>query len=180
MVISLGSQFLTAWISSLNSKLNYCKSSPFCWYQCINHVAVWVTIGTKKTAASRKLSHYDSLHQLAVIPTALPKANSLGFQLVTVAIFSSFNVQSKYNLGFLSKGGMSSIRELFAKSLWDWCMTWKAWVVSSCVLCWHCNKLINELFIAVTLCSNWSCCKCQSCLCHLPNLEEEELSEPLP
>ena len=101
-----------------------------------------------------------------------PKANTLGFYLVTATIFSSFRIQSKYNLGFPSKVGMSSIKESFAWSYWDWCVMCNACAVPPCILCWHCNMSIRELLIEITPCWNWSCCwKYCLCLCHLPSLE---------
>ena len=123
----------------------------------------------------------NNLRHFITVPWDFTIANSLGLHLVTTAIFSSFKIQSKQNLGFPSKVGILTVRESFALSHWEWWITYNTWVVSFFILCWHCNKSVSELTMAVLLCLRclywWVC---QLCLCHLPNSDEEQMSEPPP
>ena len=60
------------------------------------------------------MSGGKNFKHLITAPWPFSRASSLAFHLVTVAIFSNFKIQLKYNLGLPSKVGMSSIRESLA------------------------------------------------------------------
>ena len=77
------------------------------------------TVGTEENCLNIAFTLFhlasadDDLRHFVTVPCAFPKANSLGFHLVTAAILYRFKIQSKYNSYFPSKVGISSIREPF-------------------------------------------------------------------
>ena len=137
----------------------------YSWYICVSHVTAWVTVRTRENCCLKMaftlfelLSKGKDLRHLMTTPWAFLKVNSLGFLLVTAAVFCNFKIWSQYNPGLPSGVGILSIKEHFEWFLWDWWITCNAHALSVCVNCWQCNKSIRELFIAVMLCSNWWCC----------------------
>ena len=116
----LGSWFVTDQIRSMNLKFNSCILSSFCCYQYIGHIAACITVRTREDCCLRTpfmvfqfVSRGRDFRQLIPAPLTFPEAPSLGFHFIPTAIFSNFEIQSKYNSGLPSNIGMLSFKELF-------------------------------------------------------------------
>ena len=70
-------------------------------------MAACITVGTRENCCLKIASTLfqpasagNDLKHFITATGAFPMFNSIGFHLVTAAIFSSFRIQSKYNSGF--------------------------------------------------------------------------------